>query len=99
MGWALCIALTGAFLVNCVPLAAAERPCECCTSDSLQAVRDFTIAKVVTVPAPSSLSIVDLSVHSLLDSFEAWSHYALHHRSRFTTPGVPRYLLASTLLI
>jgi len=87
------------FLANCVPIAAAEQACPCCTSNGLQIVGDFTVVKAVSVPAPSTFVVLHAPVLELPASIDLLSRHASSHVSRIAPPGVPLYLLATTLLI
>jgi len=98
--WALTATLTFAILATCAPVGAAEKACECCTDQGLE-IGDFTVAKIIIAPAPapSPSPIVELTAFESLNLPAGLSRYALRHPSRLTPPGVPRYLLAVTLLI
>lgn len=80
---------------DCGLMAAAQ---DCCVVKSLQ-VGDFTVAKTVSLPAPSAYIVLHALAPELLNPSADSSRYALNHASRLTPSGVPRYLLVATLLI
>ena len=97
--WTLTVMLTvGCALANCVPVGPVEQACDCCASEGQQ-VGDFTVATVVTLPAPSVPPVSYAPALELLNPTDGLFQYALRHTTRFTPAGVPRYLLTATLLI
>jgi len=75
----------------------AQEENSCCPTES-QPVDQFTAAKGMTMPPPDAVAgllvvVLDAPRHSPVDRG--------HHFDGFTSkpPGVPRYLLVSTLLI
>lgn len=95
---ALMALLAVAILASCVPVGAVEHACDCCTSESPQ-IDAFTIAGVITIPVPPIPIVLHIPALEPLDRPDDSFQYALHHSPRFSPPGVPRYLLAASLLI
>lgn len=97
VAWALSVVLA-TFLANCVPVAASEQACLCCTSDGLQVVGAVTVAKAVPVTAPTTFVVLHAPALDLPNPSDL-ARYASSHQYQLASPGVPRHLLATTLLI